>query len=73
MDSKIIGSIIGLVLALYVATAMLPGAISTMTAINASSSSGYGFWGSTVTSLWGLVPLFAMIALVMIVYKFVSK
>ena len=69
MESKIIGAIIGLVLALYVAVATLPGAISTMTAINASTSSGYGFWGTSVTSLWALIPLFAVIALILLVYK----
>ena len=73
MESKIIGAIIGLVLALYVATATLPNAISTMTAINASSASGYGFWGTSVTSLWALIPLFAVIALLLLVYNHIKE
>ena len=73
MQSKnVIGAIIGLVLFIYVAVATLPGAISTVAAINASSSSGYGFWGTSVTSLWGLIPLFVVIGLILMIYKHVN-
>ena len=73
MQSKfVIEAVIGLVLFVYVAAATLPGAISTVAAINASSSSGYGFWGSSVNALWGLLPLFVVIALIIMVYKHVK-
>ena len=70
MEAKaIIGGIIALVLGLYVLAAILPGAISTMTAINGSSTSGYGYWGSSVLSLWGIIPLLAMIAAVYLIIR----
>ena len=71
-STKVVGTIIGLVLALYVAAGLMPNAITA--AVNATNSStpAYTLWNSSVLSLWNLIPLFGMIALIMLVYKYVT-
>ena len=59
---------VGLVLFLYVTAAMVPSAITTW---GCGSYQGPGI--ASVSSLWGLGPIFFVIAVVLLVYSFVSK
>lgn len=67
-----IEAIIGLVLGIYVAAALLPNAISTTVNVSNSSMPAYTLWGSSVVSLWNLLPLFIVIALILLVYKYIK-
>jgi hypothetical protein len=69
--SQLIEGAVGLVLAVYVIAAVGPGALSSIMSVNGSTAS-YSFWGSSVTSLWGILGIFAVIAIIMIVYKAVK-
>ena len=63
---------IALVLSVYVIAALIPNAITT--AVNATNSStpAYTLWGSSVLSLWNLIPLFVIIAIILLVYKHIK-
>ena len=71
-STKVVGTIIGLVLALYVAAGLMPNAITA--AVNATNSStpAYTLWNSSVLSLWNLMPLFIIIGIILLLYKFVK-
>ena len=71
MENKIVGAIIGLVLALYVAAGLMPQAITATVNATNSSTPAYTLWSSSVLSLWNLIPLFSMIAIVLLVYNFI--
>ena len=71
MQSKqMIEAGIGLVLFIYVLAAIVPGAVTSVVAVN--STMGYGFWGTSLLSLWGIIPIFIIIAILLMVYKFVK-
>ena len=63
---------IGLVLSIYVTAALIPNSITA--AVNATNSStpAYTLWGSSVLSLWNLMPLFIVIGIIMLLYKYVN-
>ena len=63
---------IALVLSIYVVAALIPNAITT--AVNATNSStpAYTLWGSSVLSLWNLIPLFVVIAIILLLYRYVK-
>jgi hypothetical protein len=71
--SRLIEMGVGLVLFVYVISALVPNALSSILAVNGSSSSSYAFWGSSVMSLWGILGIFIIIAIVMMVYGFVKQ
>ena len=73
MQQKVVGTIIGLVLALYVAASILPNAITASVNATNSSTPAYTLWNSSVLSLWNLIPLFSMIAVILLVYKYIGK
>ena len=57
---------VGLVLALYVLATMLPGAI---TQVVAGCSS---LWVTSTATLWGIIPIFIVIAAVLLIYRYVK-
>ena len=59
---------VGMVLFLYVAAAMLPSAITTW---GCGTYQGPGL--ASVSTLWGLGPIFFVIAIILLVYTFVNK
>ena len=58
---------IGMVLFVYVMAATLPGAI---TSIGCGTYQGPGL--AAVASLWALIPIFIVIAAILLVYKYVK-
>ena len=60
---------VGLVLFVYVVAAVAPGAINS---IMVSNSTNYSFWGSSVLSLWGIMGIFSVVAIVLMIYGFVK-
>lgn len=63
---------IAMVLAVYVAAALVPGAITSMVNVTNTTAALTGVWGSSITSLWNIMPLMVVIALVLMIYKFVK-
>ena len=61
---------VGLVLFIYVVSAMVPSALTSI--MNVNSTSGYSHWGSSILSLWGVMGIFVVITIVMLVYSFVK-
>lgn len=61
---------IGLVLFVYLLGAVMPGAI---TSVSCQSGYGAGLSASAVSSLYGLIPIFVIIAAVLIVYSHIKK
>ena len=61
---------VGLVLFVYVIAALVPNALTTIMSVNSTST--YGFWGSSMMSLWGILGIFIVISIVLMVYGFVK-
>ena len=57
---------IGMVLFIYIVAAIVPGAMTSV--VNGCSTA----WSSSVQALWGLLPIFIVIALILLVYKWVK-
>ena len=57
---------VGLVLFVYVIAAIVPGAMTQV--VNGCSTA----WSSSVQALWGLLPIFIVIAIILLIYSFVK-
>jgi hypothetical protein len=71
--AQTIETIIGLFLFLYVMGAMLPSAITSVVNASNSSTPAYTLWGSSILSLWGILSIFIVIAVVIMIFGFVKK
>ena len=62
---------VGLFLFLYVVGAMVPAALTA--AINGSTTGSVSnVWGTSITSLWGILGIFIVVAVVLLVYSHVK-
>ena len=67
MKTNLIEIGVGLVLFLYVMAALVPNALTQV--VNGCSTA----WGTSTQTLWGILPIFIVIAVVLLVYSFVKN
>lgn len=69
---KLIGMAVTLVLFVYVVAALVPAAMNSIVNATATSAGVSGVWGSSIVSLWGILGIFIVVAIVLLIWGFVK-
>ena len=68
--ARLIEAGVGMVLFVYVAAALIPGAMNAIVNVNSTTNPN---WGTSNLALWGIVGIFVIIAVIFMVYAFAKK
>lgn len=72
-STKLIGMAVTLVLFIYVVAALVPPAMNQVVNATGTAAGVSGVWGASIVSLWGILGIFIIVAIVLLIFGIVKK